>query len=235
MLNAIKRLKRKLCNKTKETHTEQTHEIEPLPTQGFKKIALIVGHTREAQGAKAYTGEREWAWNNNVATKVKYYLQGKKDVKIFYRDKDKSYKSAMKAIAKEVKEWGADFSLELHFNSFEKKAYGCEILVAEDAKNFEDTIRLADEWTDKLASKFNLKQRRKVKFNDNTYGDGVKVCKVGERGYWNLGYLAQYGIKTSFLIEPMFANLETDESRRFFSNNGKLDYVMFLVDRINEL
>lgn len=235
MFEAIIRFFRELFNKDEEVQLPAPHKPQPLPEPDLgtypkkKKVAIIVGHHEKDKGAVAYTGESEWDWNNNIAVKTKFHLHGEVNVKIFYRDPNRGYQSAMKDIAKRVAEWGADFSLELHFNSFVREAYGCEILVAEDANNYEDTIRLADVWTDKLAYRFNLKERRKVQFRDKTYGDGVKVCKVGERGYWNLAYLSDYGVPMSILIEPMFANKQTDESRRFFSQNGKNEYINYLV------
>jgi N-acetylmuramoyl-L-alanine amidase len=240
MFKAIIRFFKELFSKDEPVLLPQPHKPEPIPLPDRprpekQKVAIIVGHHKKSKGAVAYTGESEWDWNNNVAVKVKYHLQGYAQVKIFYRDERRSYKSAMKDIAKRVAEWGADFSLELHFNSYEKVAYGCEILIAEDANNYEDSIRLADVWTDILAKRFRLKERHKVRFRNNTYGDGVKVLKVGERGYWNLAYLADYGVPMSFLIEPMFANKKSSESARFFTDNGKNEYIQYIVDMIRDL
>lgn len=241
MFTALVRWFKNLFDKRQETRSETLPHpasdvgarLNPFPDKQVR-VAIIVGHTEKAKGAVAYTGESEWDWNNSVANKVVHFCKGKSDVKIFYRSPNLGYRAAMKDIAKRVSEWDADYSIELHFNALHKVAYGCEILVDSGSKDYEFLIKMCDQWTNKLAKEFDLKQRNKVRFADSTYGDGVKVLKYGERGYWNLAYLSDKGVK-AILIEPMFANLKTKESERFFEGKGKEKYALFLANRINEL
>ena len=224
-----------------EKEPEKVHlDVEPILTKKkVKNIAIIVGHSENSKGAVSYTGESEWDFNHDIAQRVRTLVNNNishdKAVFVFYRNGKLSYKDAMKDIAKRVASMEVDLSIELHFNSYITRAYGCEILVAEDAKNYQENIRIADKWTDELAATFGLKERGTVKFKDMTYGDGVKVCKVGERGYWNLAYLSDYKVPYSILIEPMFANTENSESVKFFTPSGKLRYAEFLARMINDI
>jgi len=204
------------------------------------KVALIVGHTAKKKGARAYTGVLEYDFNKRVAHQVKDRLDktGKYVTQVFERPEG-GYHWAVKQVAKNVAEFGADFSLELHFNSFERVAYGCEVLVTNDSKHFHENVRLADLLTDMLANDFSLRQRGTVKYTDLDgsieYGDGVKVLPYGKRGYHNLAYLHDAGVKHCLLVEPCFANLKSPESRAIFEGNGPLNYVNTLVKFIMSL
>ena len=182
----------------------------------MKKLAIIVGHTQRSQGATNYLGESEYTFNSRIAKMMTEYIYGKYDiknirVKVFYRDV-----IGRSGVAALVKDWRADLSMELHFNSFKKKAYGCEILtLAHDT----DSIEVADKITDEIAEKFCLRER---------HDDGVKELSDGDRGYYNLKLLES--LPLVMLIEPCFANMKTAESIAIFEDERK--YAIVLADQL---
>ena len=244
MFAAILRFLKQLFNyKVKIEPISEVFKVQPEKIElgrSVFKVALIVGHTKFHSGANSYNGYDEWSYNKRVAEIVKMLIDEDGipiKVKIFHRPiLEENYRSAMKVIAKSVSIFKADFSLELHFNSIghERNAYGCEILINHDANNFDKSVKMADYWTDKLAEHYNLKERGRYEYKDNTFGDGVKVLNVGERGYWNMAYLNDYNIPVSLLIEPTFAGTKTKESEQFFEAGKYREYAVFLRDRIKE-
>lgn len=187
----------------------------PLDPPGVDKIAIIVGHTHRSQGAVNYKDESEYVFNKRIAKYIKDYLDNysSKTTGIFMRDG-----IGRSGVASKSAKWGADLTLELHFNSFRKVAYGCEVLVYGECKNFNDVVIMADEMTDDLAKQFNLGERFIVTLDDGERRDGVKVLNRKDRGGYNLRAMSEQGIKYSMLIEPCFANFKTHESEAIFEN-----------------
>ncbi|MDB4330158.1 N-acetylmuramoyl-L-alanine amidase [bacterium] len=199
------------------------------------KIAVIVGHTKKSKGASNYKGEDEFTFNSRIAEKIKTKMAEKypsKTVKIFFRE-DGYYSSAVKKVGRSVGKWKAKISMELHFNSYKKAAYGCEVLVWEGAKKISDTVKAADVLTDNLADKFVLKERGKNKYKDGTYGDGVKILPSKSRGALNIKACNDEGVSIAMLIEPCFANIEQGESRAIFENED--DYAELLADELAKI
>jgi N-acetylmuramoyl-L-alanine amidase len=217
-----------------ETKPVETKPVETKPKTPVKKtkIALIIGHTKKSQGAVNYKGETEFSFNSRIAEKVKKIFEIKyptKELKLFFRDEG-YYSTAVVAVGKAVGKWGAKISMELHFNSFKQLAYGCEILVWEGAKDADKTIKLADEITDRMAKKFNLKERNSHKYKDGKVGDGVKILPSKERGALNIKACNDEGVVHAMLIEPCFANLESSESKAIFENEDA--YAEFLAEEL---
>jgi len=84
------------------------------------RLAIVVGHNRKAPGASAVAplNTTEFAFNGKVADAMKreawhYNLAAE----IFIREPSSSYTAEITDVYRRVKEWGADCSLELHFNS----------------------------------------------------------------------------------------------------------------------
>lgn len=91
------------------------------------KIALVVGHNMEAQGAIRVTDKRtEYDWNGMLAQAIRDLEPD--SVKIFRRTPHGGYNAEIDRVYSEVNAWGADCSLELHFNAFSSKSTGCETL-----------------------------------------------------------------------------------------------------------
>lgn len=218
-----------------EPEVEQKIEKDPVLDKKTK-IALIVGHNSKRQGAVNYKQESEFSFNSRIAKKVKEIMNEKypnKTVKIFKRPEG-YYSASIRQVGKNVGKWRAKISLELHFNASKTEAYGCEILVIEQSDNLEEKIKIADKITDDLAKEFGLKERHTYKYKDGlSYGDGVKILKPRDRGALNLKYAEEYGVKHSMLIEPCFANIETEESRAIFENEDK--YAEFLADQLAKI
>lgn len=203
----------------KESEKELTHEIPgPQDKVGVQRIAIIVGHTKKSKGAVNYKGESEYDFNKRIAKEIKDYLDNfsKKTTGIFLRDG-----IGRSGVAQAVAAWNADLSIELHFNSFETMAYGCEILVWNRSRNFTDTVIMADEMTDDLARAFNLRERNSFKTEDGIIRDGVLILTDKDRGSYNLRAMEDAGVKYSMLIEPCFANYKNTESEAIFENEKK--------------
>lgn len=185
----------------------QTKRIAPIT----KKIALIVGHDKLNQGAVAYTGETEYIFNSYIAKLVDRGFKrvlGAAGYELFIVDKTGVPESVLIQRLADNGVWAA---VELHFNSFDGKARGCEILVYKDAPRFNLAFRQADKFSDLLEREFGVFQR---------HGDGVKVIERKARGGRVLATLAKHGI-VGWIIEPCFANLETAESRAILGNKEK--------------
>jgi len=206
-------------------------EQDDFPTEGAKKetlvksVGIVVGHTEKSQGAVNYKGESEYSFNSRIAMLMRKYIidNSPKKCEVLFRDI-----IGRSGVAKSAKNLGLDLTLELHFNSFNKVAYGCEILVYQHAKEFDTTGIFADELTDLLAKKFDLKQRHNYRDEQEELRDGVKLIQKGDRGAYNLTSMEDQGIKYAMLIEPCFANIETKESRAIFENEK--DYAELVAE-----
>lgn len=195
------------------------------------KIAIIVGHTQSSQGATSYNGRREWEWNKKVMEELLIYMSKKYPlfkVKAFFRP-NSFYRAAVEEVGRRVGEFGAEISLELHFNSIGHtiNAYGCEVLINEDARLFDANYYAADILSDVLAGEFSLRERGK---------DGVVILKEKERGYYNIKYPLDYGTGIALLVEPMFAGTKTHESEQFFDTEvGIVRYAHVLGDYLGKM
>lgn len=185
------------------------------------KLAVIVGHTKSAQGANNYKGVSEYVWNGKVATLMAANAPSFGiEVKVFYRDV-----GGVSAAAKAAKAWGANASLELHFNAAGAVAYGCECLVL---KGDVVSAKLADKLTDGLAKKYSLRERRITELLPTGYdGDGVYELESGARGYSNLAAVKAAGINVRLLLEPCFMDTKNSESQRIIDDQE--GYAKFLL------
>jgi N-acetylmuramoyl-L-alanine amidase len=93
------------------------------------KIAIVVGHNPRARGAVRTTdGRTEFDWNSNLASLI--HAIDRRSTKIFYRSHEGGYSQEIARVYREVDRWGADCSLELHFNAAGATANGCETLTS---------------------------------------------------------------------------------------------------------
>jgi len=154
------------------------------------KVAIVIGHNAKAKGAYASAplDEYEFDYNDKVATKM-IELASESNIKLkkFYRKYRNSYSMEIKEVYDNLTDWGADISIELHFNSFENKnANGTEIL----SSGSKGSLRLANKLQKSMLSKLQLKDR------------GVKIIRKGDRGYLSL-VVAPI---PSVIVEPFFAS-----------------------------
>jgi len=192
-MNWLKKLLRKIFSKNMNP-VPSVPPKQPLPevpkkeemdSSPKKKIAIVVGHGNGDGGANTWNGSNEFNYNSFVAEEVK--RKTKHLVKNFYRGKSGIVGVALEAVA-----WNPDISIELHLNSYNGKAKGCEVLVLQGDKK---SAELAREFAWQFTSKFGRVLR----------GDqGVKWLSSGDRGAASLKAVAP--INQSILIEPFFCD-----------------------------
>jgi N-acetylmuramoyl-L-alanine amidase len=92
------------------------------------KIALVIGHNSRAQGAVRVTdGRTEYDWNSDLAALIRDHAPDR--IEIFRRTPGLGYSREIDRVYAEVDEWGADCSIELHFNAAASpQARGCLML-----------------------------------------------------------------------------------------------------------
>lgn len=193
----LKNLIKKIFGK-KNPQVEPTQPAKPIPEIPTKdeevnfpkkKIALIIGHGNGDGGANTWNGSNEFNYNSFVAEAVK--RKSKHLVKTFYRGDSGIIGVALSAVS-----WRPDVCIELHLNSYNGKAKGCEVLVLKGDKK---SAELAREFAWKFTSKFGRVLR----------GDqGVKWLSSGDRGAASLKAVAP--IDRSILIEPFFCDNKED-------------------------
>lgn len=188
----------------------------------YKRIAIIVGHTKSSKGAATYKvnglREREYDWNKARAEEIKAHLDQyypNKECKIFYRDG-----IGREGVAKLVGKWGAELCLELHFNSIghDADAFGSEMLVLEKD---DLSAKIAYIFIDELSKQFKTKKRGNFSTKDGKNLAGVRPRGSKDRGYHNLYYVKKAGVPVRLLIEPFFGGTKTHESKQFIEDPQK--------------
>lgn len=156
---------------------------------GAIKLAIVVGHNERQQGAvRQDTGESEYSWNTRLAG---FIVDLSRDfpqlaVKVFHRKYMGSYRRELKEVYGRVDAWGADYSVELHFNSHTtESATGTEVL----SSGSKGSLRLCHALQDEMLDALGLKDR------------GTKVVRTG-RGSLSL----IVGRARAALLEPFFAS-----------------------------
>lgn len=98
------------------------------------KIALVVGHNAAAQGAvRATDGRTEFDWCGSLAAAVLACQPGQ--YKVFRRPAGLGYGAEIRTVYADVDAWGADASVELHFNGGPDDATGTETLTSGSARS----------------------------------------------------------------------------------------------------
>lgn len=156
---------------------------------GAIKLAIVVGHNERQQGAvRQDTGESEYSWNTRLAA---FIVELSRDfpqlaVKVFHRKYMGSYRRELTEVYGRVDAWGADYSVELHFNSHTTaSATGTEVL----SSGSKGSLRLCHALQDEMLDALGLKDR------------GTKVVRTG-RGSLSL----IVGRAAAALLEPFFAS-----------------------------
>lgn len=194
-------------------------------------ILLVVGHTKAKFGAATYKHEREYEWNKKLALEIKLQVERiwkergetHKRIEIQLRDN-----GGLKGAFGRGNAMKPDLTLELHFNSFSKPAYGVETLVLEDD---EDSAELGHCLSMMIAERFDFRKRNSFKHRE--HGKLVGVKPVGyykksrwsipkrERGTYNLEIARDYTTAPfRLLVEPTFLNFKTKESEQIVEDGG---------------
>ena len=165
------------------------------------KLAVVIGHNSVSQGAvRGDTGETEYVWNGRLA-EIMERLAPKFDIdlRVFRRVPGGGYRSEIRRVYSEVDKWGADASIELHFNgSADPSATGIETLSSGTALS----LRLAQAVQDEMVCLLGLRDR------------GVKTIRGDDRG----GASLISGAAPAILVEPFFGSspkgqAATDEAK----------------------
>lgn len=168
------------------------------------RVALIVGHNSSDQGAVNYLGQSEWDFNSGIAqATMQLLVESGVQAEVFFRNPNKSYTGQVNQIIDEVTSFGADFSVELHFNSYNSSARGSEVLIPESGTGLDN--KFADILTDKLEEEFGIIQRR---------DDGVYEIDESAAGGMMVYGLYEAGVING-LVEPCFGE-RSPESEAFF-------------------
>lgn len=192
----------------------------------MKRVVVIIGHNRKAQGAVAYNGQSEYVFNTIVAKRMYEYCKANyPDIDMHVIDRDTGDISGAASKLKTL--LPVNVSLELHLNDASGDPRGCEILVYKGDNHYKDAVILADKITDWISEEYKIKERHVIEV-DSYKADGVKSLADKERGAWNLKAMDQAGANVSLLIEPCFCRLRTRESEAIMENPEK--YGEFLVD-----
>jgi len=174
---------------------------EPEPTIG---IAFIIGHTAHSRGAKSYFQESEYGFwierehnfdreCNDLGINYGHFTRDGIGVDGAYREADEWLKCFEKKCI-----------VELHFNAFNKKATGTEVLYVHDTAK--EGI-LATEVSHAMATVLGLRDR------------GAKDVKPGQAGHYNVTRISEY---PSILLEPFFG--DNIDDCKAFKRNEELFY-----------
>jgi len=161
----------------------------------MKKLAVIVGHNEAAQGAvRADTGETEWSWNGRLARAISTLSPSYGiSVQIFFRQAGMGYSAEIDDVYHRADKWGADATVELHFNSFGNPlAQGTETLTS----------------TSKGGRALGAAVQREIVRELGLRKRGAKAIGPRERG----GRSLYAGAAPAILVEPYFGSNPDDLS-----------------------
>jgi N-acetylmuramoyl-L-alanine amidase len=173
----------------------EKEEDTPVLKKPLGRVALVVGHTYISKGAFSPILGSEYDYNAKVLGPAIVRTLDDLGIKggIFYRDQG-GYKGAYDAL----NSWGADIVIELHFNAFNGKASGAEILLATDKdRPGLHEKELAINMVAMISDVLNIPNR----------GLKYRPSSKRERG-WHL--VNQTHTIPSILIEPFFGDNEDD-------------------------
>ena len=165
------------------------------------KSAVGVGHNSRQPGAYA-AGVSEFNFNSQVAEAM---LTGTESVselelKVFSRKYANSYSREVREVYRQVDAWGADASIELHFNAAGPSATGSETL----SSGSTGSVALASAIQEAQLSHLGLRDR------------GVKVIGLKNRG----GLSVKAGRAPAAITEPFFATNDMDRRKAFALGAG---------------
>jgi N-acetylmuramoyl-L-alanine amidase len=187
--------------------SENDYEFEhpPKNTDPTIGIAFIIGHTETAKGAySSYFKQSEYDfWRHRVRHFTFECLDLGVNSQFFTRDG-----VGVAGAYQKANEWleGVEKKciVELHFNAFNKKATGTEVLYVHDTAK--EGI-LATEVSHAMATVLGLRDR------------GAKDLKPGQAGHYNVTRISEY---PSILLEPFFG--DNIDDCKAFERNEELFY-----------
>ncbi|QHQ34745.1 N-acetylmuramoyl-L-alanine amidase [Algicella marina] len=156
------------------------------------KLAIIIGHNSVRQGANgtAPISQSEFNFNSEVAEimDAEATLYGI-DAKIFRRRNRTSTRAEIEEVYGRSDDWGADLSVELHFNAFNGTVRGTETLCGPSQASLQAATSIHMELLD---------------LYDRTVSEdrGLKPYRPGMRG----GLSLISGRAPAVLVEPFFGD-----------------------------
>lgn len=184
------------------------------------KVAIVVGHNPRQPGAvRCDTREAEYLWNSRIAMRIEETAAGGDypgiEVKTFFRPYMGSYAREVRDVYPRVDAFGADVSLELHFNSHENpKANGCEMLSSGSARS----MQLSEALQNAVLSRFEVRDR------------GVKVLGPKDDGYLAL----HAGRAPAVILEPYFGSNAKD-CATFSGPHDEQGYAEAILDAVEAI
>tara|TARA_A100001037_G_scaffold36511_3_gene28279 strand:- start:8434 stop:9003 length:570 start_codon:yes stop_codon:yes gene_type:complete len=157
-------------------------------------IGICVGHSRDGdQGASSLGNITEWYYNWSVARHFADALEvfGLEAV-VFNKYEGKSYNTAIKWLARELKEREIDLAVELHFNAATPAAHGSEVLYWHSSSKGKQLA--------------NCMQQAILESFPDTRDRGIKGKEKGARG----SFFLRMTHCPAVLVEPFFGSNAED-------------------------
>lgn len=148
----------------------------PIPSTKTVKLGLVVGHTKAAPGAVMAAPYRvsEYVYNSEIAALCKARAPKNVQVEIFTRDVGGIVGAYNKAKAAKC-----DCIIELHFNAFNKEAFGTETLVSNEGADKQFGQIVHDEILKVFGRTKNGKGDRGLLINPSRGGQSINSFKGG--------------------------------------------------------
>lgn len=181
----FKRLKNWLFSKVKKQEPISIGYGEAEPAE--LRWGIIVPHESKRPGAYNY---------DKTISEYNYGLVMCKSLPFPCETRDSG---GVYGAAKKLKAKGVNATLEPHYNAFNGKASGCEILVLAGDKESERVARL-------ILNGFKQKYPHRILRGS----DGIKFVSKGDRGYYNLVNAKSAGSKIRLLSELFFGDNKSD-------------------------
>lgn len=177
-------------------------DVERKPKGKKIRLCLMIGHSLKSPGASLHGGGHEYGYNKKVAQAAEKYAKeamfDEIEVFLIYRDgigRTGAYEKA--------KDLDPDCVIELHFNAFNKRVVGTELLFDDEGDR--------DPQLEKAFAIHFLDAIYKV-FRPNAQGKdralrGAKDLERGDRGWVNVSRVMDC---PSVLIEPFFGDTPSE-------------------------
>lgn len=162
------------------------------------RLAVVIGHNALSTGAMAVApiSRSEFAFNGVVAKHMKRHADHYNlVVEIFRREAVGSYSKEIRAVYDEVAAWGAQATIELHFNSYETTSTGTTVLHAR---------------SDAAGHAHAKAVQKSVVALLGLHDRGLSPLDPGDRGAGSVYALAD---TASILVEPFFGSNPDDCTR----------------------
>lgn len=176
----------------------------------MKKCVLVVGHSRDSQGAEnSYSGISEYNYNSMLAVEVQRSCKEVEVVIIYRESTSDGYSNLIASINKE----SPDFVISLHCNAFNASSTGCETLYWHSSEKGQKIAEII---------------QHRVRFAMQNRNRGIKPKRKGDRG----AILLCNTKAPCVILEPFFID-NVEELRVALQNYKTLS--LAIVDSIEDI